>query len=135
MDVKVTKTIPHQREETTLAAADGQEDDEMPIKTPKSKKSLEDMPDRMARARAAKLNQSPKASKRCRDMRNHPKVLARSAQMPEIYRSNYSRAMSGKSPAAGIKAHCLMCVGWQREEVKQCTAPACPFFPYRPYQD
>ena len=65
----------------------------------------------------------------------HPKAAAGLAWMPEVYRRNYRRAMSGKSPAAGIKSFCLECVGWHREEVKACTSPACSLYPYRPYQD
>jgi hypothetical protein len=51
--------------------------------------------------------------------------------IPKKYRGIYDRAMTGRSQAAAIRAHCLMCVGWQREEVKLCTAPTCPLYPYR----
>ncbi len=45
------------------------------------------------------------------------------------------RAYSGKSKAAGIKAKCLDCSCWQRIEITNCTALACPLWPYRPYQE
>jgi hypothetical protein len=51
--------------------------------------------------------------------------------IPKKYRQVYERAMTGRSQAAAIRAHCLMCVGWQREEVKLCTAPDCPLYLYR----
>jgi len=56
----------------------------------------------------------------------------RLSQMPSLYRNTYRRAISGKSPAAGIKAFCNECVGWQRVEVARCTALACPLWSYRP---
>lgn len=61
------------------------------------------------------------------------KIAKRRADMPVSYRGIYDRAMGGKSKAAAIHAFCLECMGWQREEVRLCTSPACPLFPYRPY--
>lgn len=61
------------------------------------------------------------------------KIQKRRSDMPVSYRGIYDRAMSGKSKAAAIHAFCLECMGWQREEVRLCTSPACPLFPYRPY--
>ena len=58
----------------------------------------------------------------------------RLSQMPRLYRNTYLRAVGGKSPAAGIKAFCLECVGWQRAEVVRCTAQACPLWSYRPFR-
>jgi hypothetical protein len=51
-----------------------------------------------------------------------------------VHRTNYDRAMRGRSPKAAIKAHCLECVCWQKEEVRLCSSPACALFPYRPYR-
>ena len=51
--------------------------------------------------------------------------------VPMRYRATYQRARSGKSPRAAIKAHCLMCCGWQLKEVKLCIAPDCPLYPLR----
>jgi hypothetical protein len=48
--------------------------------------------------------------------------------------SVFIRAYSGKSPGAGIKAHCLECVGCDTKAVRECTSSACPLWPYRPYQ-
>ena len=58
----------------------------------------------------------------------------RLSQMGPNRRNGYLRALKGDSPAAAIKAFCLECVGWQKEEVKLCTAPACPLYRYRPFQ-
>ena len=51
--------------------------------------------------------------------------------VPSRYRGLYDRAMRGRSRQAAIRAHCLMCVGWQSREVALCTAPGCPLYPYR----
>lgn len=62
------------------------------------------------------------------------KVLKKTADIPQVYRQTYKRAMTGKSLRAAINAFCLECVQWQREEIKLCTAFDCPLYPYRPYQ-
>ena len=59
------------------------------------------------------------------------RILAKIAAMPETMRLTYIQAMEGKSPTAAIRSHCLECCGYQRDEVAQCTAPACPLYPYR----
>lgn len=61
------------------------------------------------------------------------RIAKRRADTPKAYRGIYDRAMSGQSKAAAIHAFCLECMGWQREEIKLCTAYACPLYPYRPY--
>lgn len=55
-------------------------------------------------------------------------------EAPASYRATLSRAYSGRSKSAGIKAFCLQCVGFLRNEVRDCTAKGCPLWPYRPYQ-
>jgi len=52
-------------------------------------------------------------------------------EVPPKYSATYQRALTGKSPKAAIKAHCLMCCGWQIKEVRLCTAPNCPLFALR----
>lgn len=45
------------------------------------------------------------------------------------------RVFLGKgSPRQAIKAKCIDCCCWQREEVALCTAEACPLWRYRPFQ-
>ena len=63
------------------------------------------------------------------------KIAKRRADMPEVYRANYDKAMTGKSLKAASKAFCLECVQWQREEVRLCPSYACPLWLYRPYKD
>jgi hypothetical protein len=53
------------------------------------------------------------------------------ASVPRQYLKLYDRAMSGKSMKAAIRAHCVMCMGWNHTDVPGCTAPGCPLFPYR----
>ncbi len=55
-------------------------------------------------------------------------------QAPASYHGTLERAYSGRSKAAGIKAFCLQCVGFLRNEVRDCSARGCPLHPYRPYQ-
>ncbi len=51
--------------------------------------------------------------------------------VPARYRKLYDRAMAGRRPLHAIRAHCLMCIGWEPFEVEHCTAPGCPLYPYR----
>jgi hypothetical protein len=62
------------------------------------------------------------------------KVLKKLAEIPPAYRQTYKRAMTGKSLRAATTAFCQECCGYQREEIKLCTAIDCPLYPYRPYE-
>lgn len=64
----------------------------------------------------------------------NPTQQSRVADAPERIRGILTRAYSGQSRAAGLKAFCLQCVGYVRKDVRDCTAEGCPLFPYRPYQ-
>ncbi len=35
------------------------------------------------------------------------------------------------TPIKSIRFHCLECVSWSTAEVKNCTSPLCPLYPYR----
>ena len=62
------------------------------------------------------------------------RIAQRRADMPPIHRANYDKAIGGRSLRAATKAFCLMCVCWQKEEVRLCTGLACSLWPYRPYK-
>ena len=47
------------------------------------------------------------------------RIEKRLNDMPDIYRNNYKKAMKGRNRTAAVKAFCLECVGWQRNEVKE----------------
>lgn len=46
----------------------------------------------------------------------------------------FRRAYAGNSLRAAVDAHCLECCAFDRESVRECTAPACPLWSCRPYQ-
>jgi hypothetical protein len=52
-----------------------------------------------------------------------------------MYHGIFKKAYAGNSKATALRAKCLDCCCWQRTEVAQCTAKACPLWLYRPYQD
>lgn len=56
------------------------------------------------------------------------------AEVPTTYRPVFERAFTTNSKVAGIRAFCLRCVGYLRNDVRHCTAYACPLWPHRPYQ-
>jgi len=65
------------------------------------------------------------------------KVDARIDAMPKCRQNVYKIAMKGKNPTIGIKAFCQFCFGWDsnsKTEIHNCTDPACPLYPYRPYR-
>jgi len=59
-------------------------------------------------------------------------VLKRLKDMPASYRGRYLRALTGKARGAAMRHFCCECMGYDREAVKECTAPACALWPYRP---
>lgn len=54
--------------------------------------------------------------------------------VPVSYKATFERAYTSGSRNAAIKAFCLHCVGYLRNEVRDCTAKACPLYTHRPYQ-
>ena len=66
-------------------------------------------------------------------MNKHQQAVVNEA--PTSCKGIMERAYSGNSRTAAIKAFCLRCVGYIREDVRNCTALKCPLHQYRPYQD
>ena len=63
------------------------------------------------------------------------KATERLEQMPIPDRLGHLRCITGKaSPRQAIRAQCLECVGWVRDEVSRCSSPLCSLYPYRPFQ-
>lgn len=54
--------------------------------------------------------------------------------LPDRYRKTFVTAFLGRSPTSGIKAKCLDCSNFQREEIKACELETCPLHKYRPYK-
>lgn len=48
------------------------------------------------------------------------------------YLNTFRRAFGGKSLRAAVNAFCVECMGYEASSICDCTAPACPLFPYRP---
>ena len=68
------------------------------------------------------------------DMTAPSPQLSALAGAPKKYRSVLQRAFAGSSRSSAIHAFCLACVGFQREDVRNCSAEGCPLHPYRPYK-
>ena len=58
-------------------------------------------------------------------------VSTREYEIPSQYQALYKRAITGKSRKDSVRAHCLMCCGWQENEVARCTATRCPLYLHR----
>jgi hypothetical protein len=48
------------------------------------------------------------------------------------YLAAFRRAYAGKSLRAAVNAFCIECNGFDAAAVRECTAPACPLWHYRP---
>jgi len=59
------------------------------------------------------------------------KIQDRAANYNSSSREIYMRAMRGRSRKDAMTAFCTMCMGYNPNEVKECTDPACPLYPYR----
>lgn len=52
----------------------------------------------------------------------------------ETFRNLYERTQSGKAgPRQAIKMQCAECVGYDRNEITNCTDIGCPLYNYRPF--
>lgn len=56
-------------------------------------------------------------------------------EIPKRYINLYNRAMKGKSRKAAIQYFCASCVGFDYNEVKNCTDQSCSLYPYRIVQN
>lgn len=57
------------------------------------------------------------------------------AKTPPLSAQIVRRAFLGvASPRVAIKAYCLSCSSWQREEITHCSVETCPLWLYRPYR-
>jgi hypothetical protein len=57
------------------------------------------------------------------------------ARAPVSARGFVARAFAGTaSPRQAIKARCLQCSNYQRDEITNCTVVGCALYAYRPYQ-
>ena len=53
--------------------------------------------------------------------------------VPESMRRTFAEAFAGSSRAQAIKAKCMSCANFQREEVRMCPVTTCPLHAVRPY--
>jgi hypothetical protein len=57
------------------------------------------------------------------------------ARTPVSARGIVARAHAGiASPRQAIKARCLQCSNYQRDEITNCTVVGCALWTYRPFQ-
>lgn len=57
------------------------------------------------------------------------------AAIPVKAQGTVARALAGSgSPRQAIKAKCLHCSNWQRDEITECRVLTCPLHPWRPFQ-
>ena len=67
------------------------------------------------------------------DAKRMARVKARLEDMPVSDRRTYLKAVAG-SKSAAIKARCMECVTYVRQDVTLCTSLACPHYSVRPFQ-
>jgi len=93
--------------------------------------------DRDKAADAVELRRDPIALLEASDLvvtpRERKAILQRLRQMPTGWRNLYLKGLAG-SPAAAIKSQCGECLGYARDDITKCTAPACPLYRVRPFR-
>jgi hypothetical protein len=62
------------------------------------------------------------------------KIKNRIAEIPKRYRGIYKKAVETNSKTAAIKAFCLECVCWQKDEIANCSSLSCPLYGIRPFK-
>jgi len=68
-------------------------------------------------------------------MTREERIAKAIAEASPLYRPVMQKAYAGVAPPrSAIKAQCLHCVGFTRDDVTHCTSFACPLWAYRPYQ-
>lgn len=69
------------------------------------------------------------------DVRRGEQVAKIVAEAPESARGILRRAFDGDGGRQNaIRAMCLACVGFRREDVRDCTGYSCPLWAWRPYR-
>lgn len=83
----------------------------------------------------SEVNKCVKKRSRRKELNEEQKTTLE--KIPTNARGVYKRACLGNSKAAAIKAFCIQCYGWVAcvQEIRTCLSPACPLYPYRPYQN
>ncbi|MGA2915300.1 MAG: hypothetical protein ABSE89_04675 [Sedimentisphaerales bacterium] len=61
------------------------------------------------------------------------KIERKIKDVPEIYREIYEKAVIHGNKPAAIKAFCLECACWEKNEIIKCTAVTCPLYKVRPF--
>ena len=54
--------------------------------------------------------------------------------IPESQKGIFTRVYSGAGRALAVKAKCLDCCCYQRDQVRNCQSTACPLYAFRPFQ-
>ena len=68
-------------------------------------------------------------------MNREERVNKAIAEAGILYRTIMQKAYNGSaSPRSAVKAMCLQCVGYVRDDITHCSAYSCPLWAFRPYQ-
>ncbi|OAI40195.1 hypothetical protein AYO40_05050 [Planctomycetaceae bacterium SCGC AG-212-D15] len=97
----------------------------------KSVKHLSD-PEVRARAQAAR-KVTKKGSRKAKMAAYATTFEEQRKRFPRMALPIIEKAERGSLPAA-VKLMCLDCVGWVKQEVRDCASHSCPLYPHRPFQ-
>ena len=89
----------------------------------------------MIRMTAKERDEIKKEKMKIMETKLNEKQLSFYSQIPDTYKMTYLKATTTNSKATSIKAKCLDCCCWQKNEIKLCSVEQCPLWKYRPYQD
>ena len=67
-------------------------------------------------------------------MTREERVKKAIAESGPLYRTIMQKAYDGTAaPRSAVKAMCLQCVGYVRDDITHCSAHSCPLWAFRPY--
>ena len=76
---------------------------------------------------------SKQLDRSAKELLREEKIACRMEEIPKKYRKIYKKAVENRSKSAAIKAFCLECVCWQKNEVINCSCLTCPLYGVRPF--
>jgi hypothetical protein len=76
---------------------------------------------------------SQQTDKSSMELLREEKIARRMEEIPKKYRRIYKKAAESRSKSAAIKAFCLECVCWQKNEIINCSCLTCPLYGVRPF--
>lgn len=85
-----------------------------------------------AKANLPTQNRQSRRSKRLEMDQKRVRKLEYISKHTPRYKGVFQRAFEGVSRKAAMDAFCVECIGYEPEEIRNCTVTDCPLYEFRP---